>query len=225
MQAAWFTDDLRRSVPYPVGIGIRRSSDGAPPALLPLEEETLGPDAAERRRLHFALGRAAARDALADLGVPAVAIGRAPSGEPAWPAGIVGAISHSGNLAVAVVGRRLDYAGLGVDVEQLYPGLSSKAARRVCTPDEYTWVDTGDALRRTLLFSAKEAVFKALFPIERVWLGFGDVELRWRPEREAFEARLLKRASAAHPLGARLEVACTISGSEVVCTTYALPSG
>jgi 4'-phosphopantetheinyl transferase EntD len=121
------------------------------------------------------------------------------------------------------VGRAVDYAGLGVDVEQLQPGLSLKAARRVCTPDEYAWVDTGDALRRTMLFSAKEAVFKALFPIERVWLGFGDVELMWSPERDAFEATLLKRASAAHPPGTRLEVVCRVSGSEVLSTTYALP--
>ena len=76
-----------------------------------------------------------------------------------------------------------------------------------------------------MLFSAKEAVFKALFPIERIWLGFSDAELAWQPERCAFEARLLKRASSAHPIGSVLEVQCTLTDAEVLCTTHALPGG
>jgi 4'-phosphopantetheinyl transferase EntD len=76
-----------------------------------------------------------------------------------------------------------------------------------------------------MLFSAKEAVFKALYPIERVWLGFGDAELTWRPEKCAFEARLLKRASSGYASGAVLEVGCTVTDAEVLSTTYALPAG
>src|SRR5258708_4976351 len=89
-----------------------------------------GPISPERR------GRAAARDARADLGVARVAIGRGSAGEPVWPDGIVGAITHTGELAVAIVGWRSAYAGLGVDLERLTPGLSARAARLVCTPAE-----------------------------------------------------------------------------------------
>ena len=170
--------------------GLASGAGPTRPALDPLEEMYLGANAAQRRRFFFALGRAAARDALADMNVGPVAIGRGPAGEPVWPDGIVGAISHTGDLAVAIVGRQSDYAGLGVDLEQLSPGLSARAARLVCTPAEMAWVgDAGGTSRGTMLFSAKEAVFKALFPIERVWLGFGDAELEWQPERCAFEAR------------------------------------
>jgi len=218
--------DVRRALPYPIGVGIRRGTDAGVPTLDPVEEAYLGPRATERRRFVFALGRAAAREALAELGVAPVAIRRGPAGEPVWPAGIVGAISHTGDLAVAIVGWQSEYAGLGVDLEQLSPGLSTRAARLVCTAAEHAWVGDGAANRRgTMLFSAKEAVFKALFPIERVWLGFGDAELEWQPARCAFEARLLKGASRAYPTGAVLQVQCTLTDAEVLSTTHALPAG
>jgi 4'-phosphopantetheinyl transferase EntD len=210
-------------MPFPVGVGLRHRSDGTP-ALHSLEEQILGPRAVERRRVYFSMGRAAARDALAELGIYGVAIGRGASGEPLWPDGIVGAISHAGDLAIAVVGQQSDYAGLGIDIEQLSRGLTARAARLVCTPAEMEWVNPeADSTRLTMLFSAKEAVFKALFPIEGVWLGFGDAELTWHPERRAFEARLLKTAGAAHPRDAVLEVRCSVVGGDVLSTTYALP--
>ena len=213
----------RRGMPYPIGVGIRHRTEGMQ-ALHALEEQSLGPKAVERRRLYFSLGRAAARDALAELGIYGVAIGRGPSGEPLWPAGIVGAISHAGDLAIAIVGEDSHYAGLGIDFEQLSRGMTARAARLICTPAEMDWADPeAGTTRLTMLFSAKEAIFKALFPIEGVWLGFGDAELTWHPERSAFEARLLKTASAAHPPGAVLEVRCSVVGADVLCTTYALP--
>jgi 4'-phosphopantetheinyl transferase EntD len=193
------------------------------PALHPLEEQILGPNAVERRRLYFSMGRAAARDALAELGTIGEAIERGPSGEPLWPAGIVGAISHAGDLAIAIVGPQIHYAGLGIDIEQLTRGLTARAARLVCTPAEMAWVDPESGTTRlTMLFSAKEAVFKALFPIEGVWLGFRDAELTWDPQRCAFAARLLKTAGSAHPHGALLEVHCSVVGPDVLSTTYAL---
>jgi len=210
-------------MPFPIGVGIRQRTDGTP-ALHALEEQSLGPKAIERRRVYFSMGRAAARDALSELGIYGVAIQRGPSGEPLWPAGIVGAISHAGDLAIAIVGDQTHYAGLGIDIEQLSRGLTARAARLICTPAEMDWVDPeAGTTRLTMLFSAKEAVFKALFPIEGVWLGFGDAELTWHPERCAFDARLLKSASSGYPRGATLVVRCSVVGADVLSTTYALP--
>jgi enterobactin synthetase component D len=217
-------DDVRRGMPFEVGVGLRRTSSGAVPELHPDEERYVGPTAAERRRSSFALGRSAARDALRQLGVQALAIGQGRGGEPLWPEGVVGAITHSGDIAIAIAGWQRDYAGLGVDLEQLSPGLTPRAARRICTLAELAWIETVDYRHYgTMLFSAKEAVFKALFPIEGVWLGFGDAELTWQPERCAFEARLLKNAGDAHQVGSVLEVYCTLTEAEVLSATYVLP--
>src|SRR5439155_16503172 len=120
----------RRAMPFPIGVGMRHRADGMP-ALHPLEEQSLGPRTVERRRVYFSMGRAAARDALAELGIHGVAIARGASGEPLWPDGIVGAISHAGDLAIAIVGRQSDYAGLGIDIEQMTRGLTARAARLV----------------------------------------------------------------------------------------------
>ena len=152
------------------------------------------------------------------------AIGRGPGGEPLWPAGVVGAISHSGGLAVAVVGWASEYAGIGVDVEQRLPGLSLRAARLVCRAAEYDWAaaDPGP-MRRTLLFSAKEAIFKALYPIDEVWLGFGDAELRWDAARCAFDAEVLKAAGRGFPVGTRLTVRCGVTASAIVSVTCVTP--
>jgi len=212
---------LRRGLPRPVGVGLRYSSDAGLPPLLPTEEQALGPRAVEKRRLAFALGRTAARDALNELGIGAVAIGRGAAGEPLWPEGVVGAISHAGDVAIALVGRQDDYVGLGVDVEELSRGPSARAARLICRPGEMEWVDVAAGTERlAMVFSAKEAVFKTVFPIEHVWLGFADAELTWRAERGVFEARLLKSPGAHYPVGTILEVHCTLTPRQVVSTTF-----
>jgi 4'-phosphopantetheinyl transferase EntD len=191
------------------------------PRLHPLEEGILGPRAVASRRVLFALGRAAARDALRELGLEPVGIGRGGGGEPLWPDAVVGAISHSPEVAVAVVGRRTDYAGLGVDVEESARGPIARAARLVCRPNEMVWADPeSDTQRLTMLFSAKEAVFKALYPIERVWFGFADAELTWFDERCVFEAVVLKAVGDGYPEGFRLDVNCSVGDGWVLSSAF-----
>jgi enterobactin synthetase component D len=210
-------------LPHPVGVGIRLIGDGDLPPLEAEEEALLGPKVVPQRRLYFSAGRAAARGALIDLGLGAAAIGRGPGGEPLWPEGVVGAITHAGPVALAIVGRTQQYAGLGLDVEELGRNLSARVARLVCRPAEMEWVDVGSGTRRLImLFSAKEAVFKALFPIERVWLGFADAELTWVEQRCGFEARLVKAAGARYPSGSVLPVFCSLTATQVLSTTYCL---
>jgi 4'-phosphopantetheinyl transferase EntD len=171
----------------------------------------------------FALGRASARDALAELGLPGVGIGRGEAGEPLWPSGTVGAISHSPDLAVAIVGWRSDYAGIGVDVEEPARGPTARAARLVCRPSEMAWVDPeAGTTRLTMLFSAKEALFKAVYPIAGVWLGFAEAELSWHAERGVFEARVLKAVGEGYPADFRMEVSCTIGDGWVLSAAWVL---
>ena len=140
-------------------------------ALLPAERPaaaTMGP----QRRSSYASGRRVAHAALAALGEdagPVTSCGRMPR----WPAGVVGSIAHSRTLAVAVVARRRQALGVGVDVEA-EGRVGARLATRVLT----------DAERRrlaeahwTLAFSAKEAVYKAVNPIVGEYLGFGDVQM------------------------------------------------
>jgi 4'-phosphopantetheinyl transferase EntD len=86
------------------------------------------------------------------------------------------------------------------------------------------WVDVNAGTERlAMLFSAKEAVFKAVFPMKQVWLGFSDAELTWRAEHGGFEARLLVSPDARYPVGSVLEVQCTLTATQVVSTTSCVP--
>lgn len=197
-------------LPFPADIGFALRSlhrDGGDPAagLLPAERRLLGPRAVPKRVAEFAGGRAAAREALAHLGVTgaaALAIGRA-GRAPCWPAGVVGALTHAGAWAAAAVARSAGYAGIGLDLEQVR-AVSEAVIGRVALPAERQWLDgLPPALRAegfALLFSAKESVYKALNPATGVYLGY-------REGCIALEAGALREA-AGGAFRWRLEVPC-----------------
>jgi 4'-phosphopantetheinyl transferase EntD len=143
------------------------------------------------RRLDFAGGRVCARRALAQLGIGAFPLLMGDKGEPVWPAGIVGSISHSGGRCAAAVTRRQRIQSLGLDLERLTE-FEAGVTRLVCTVPELEWVQSLPEARRStavsLLFSAKECFYKCQFPLMRRWLDFHDVSIRVFPEDGEFEA-------------------------------------
>ena len=154
-------------VPPGTAIAVRAIT-GEPPALLAGEDL---PRAVAKRRNERAFGRACARDALAELGLAPAAIGAGPGGEPRWPDGVAGSITHTDDHAAAAVVRGV--TALGIDLESL------AHAERV--PDLLATVAL--ASERThpaaLLFSAKESVYKCLYAGR--FLDFHDVELAIEP--------------------------------------------
>jgi 4'-phosphopantetheinyl transferase EntD len=160
-------------------------------ALFGLEVRSLG-RAVGRRRREFVTGRACSRRALARLGLPATAVGSGARGEPLWPAGVVGSITHCDGYRACAVAHARDVRALGVDAEPRAPlpggvldAVASSAERRALAahPEGVPW--------DRLLFSAKEAVFKAWYPLTGRELGFDDVELRIDPRAGTFEALVL----------------------------------
>lgn len=136
--------------------------------------------AVPKRRREFALGRACARAALAKLGHPGAIVGRQAAGAPVWPPGFAGAITHTRGLAAALVGRAGDFAGLGLDAEWA-GGVDAPLARRLFADSEIALLAGMDAAQRriaaTLLFSAREAYYKAFHPLTGESLGFRHVEV------------------------------------------------
>lgn len=159
------------------GIGVRYGPEADEP--LPEEKEALGADALESRRIEFALGRSAAHDALVDSGLAPAPVAVGPAGEPVWPDGVVGSIAHCAGLAIAVVGRREDFAGIGIDVESESRRIDARTAQRICIANEMRWIEaTQDPERHTMtVFCSKEAIYKALGLTDRASLGFHEVEL------------------------------------------------
>jgi len=116
-----------------------------------------------------------ARELLAEFGFSGVPVLRAASGAPVWPTGVVGSLAHDDDLAVAVVAAATSFTGIGIDIEPAEP-LSAEVADIVrIDRDVLDGVD--ETLATRLLFSAKEAVYKAVFPRDQVILGFEDVSV------------------------------------------------
>jgi len=161
---------------------------GAAPGLLPAEAEavrTAGP----RRRAEFAAGRSCARAALAALEVAAGPILPGPAGQPLWPAGVTGSITHCAGYQACAVARITDVAAIGIDAEPgaaLPPGL----IETVATGSERAWISRHVAAPPSapppltgphgvcwdrLLFSAKEAACKLWYPLTGQWPDLRDV--------------------------------------------------
>jgi 4'-phosphopantetheinyl transferase EntD len=137
--------------------------------------------AVERRRREFVTGRACARQALVRLGFRPRSVPSGRRGEPVWPQGVVGSITHCrGYVACAVASREILDA-IGIDAEP-HAALGEEILPDIVTPAEnrrLTDLSAGsaDVHWDRVWFSAKEAVFKAWFPLTRRWLGFHDVEV------------------------------------------------
>ncbi|HEX4115375.1 MAG TPA: 4'-phosphopantetheinyl transferase superfamily protein [Solirubrobacteraceae bacterium] len=159
------------------------------------EEEALVANAVEKRRREFTAARACARAALGRIGIAAVPILSGERGEPLWPQGVVGSITHCDGYRACAVARSSEVLTLGIDAEPngaLPEGLLADIAR----PEELPGLRTlsaeyADVHWDRLLFSAKESVYKAWFPLAKRWLGFEDARITFDPSSRVFTARLL----------------------------------
>ena len=160
--------------------------------LFPEEEEAVRAAVAGRRN-EFISGRICARAAMGKLGYAAVALPRGPQREPIWPDGLVGSITHCRGYRAAAVARSDLYQGIGIDAEP-HAALPDGILNSVALPEEHRWLsvhaDTGVHWDR-VLFSAKESVYKAWFPVAQRWLGFEDALLQIDPQAGSFSALLL----------------------------------
>jgi 4'-phosphopantetheinyl transferase EntD len=192
------------------------------------DEEAAVNCAVEQRRREFATGRDCARRALRSLGRPPAAIGSGRHGEPLWPPGVVGSITHCAGYRGCALATASNLTSIGIDAEP-HEALPEGVLASVATPTERRQL--GDLGRQApeihwdrLLFSAKECVYKAWFPLTHRWLDFADAEVRVDCDDGGFSARLL----APGPMLAGREVT-TLSGRWLVCnglvaTAIAVPA-
>lgn len=172
-------------VPLPHGVvaGVH-IPDAADPVPEPILARLLEPERRHAQSLHgyrqvqFAGGRLAASLALAELGSRRVPILSDEHGAPQFPSGVGGSVSHKNDLAVALAAR--GELLLGVDLEDTdreRPGVAARVLTpreveaNLALPAERRWVDA------VLRFSVKEAVYKAIHPALRRYIGFGEVEV------------------------------------------------
>ena len=175
--------------------------------------------AVPKRVEEFSTGRWLAREALKKRNLPTGAIPTGSAREPLWPNGAIGSISHSTPLCGVAIAHANQYRGIGLDLEMAKPPdrdlgtlILSEVERRDYL--EAPWLQ--------VVFSAKEAVYKGVYPILHKFLDFHDVAIHLDREAKTFSA------------SARCDAVRTIvaSGSGIyelddsgVATLFTIPAG
>ena len=179
----------------PPSVVVAEAFDDAEDAVLFPEEEAAVSAAVNKRRQEFTTARICARKALAELGLPAAAIVPGERGQPQWPPGIVGSMTHCCGYRAAALARTTEVVTIGLDAEPdgaLPDGVLDVVA---AAGEQASLAQLGAASTRVsfdrLLFSAKESVYKAWFPLTGQWLGFKDVEVTISPADGRFTVALL----------------------------------
>ncbi|MEX1033181.1 MAG: 4'-phosphopantetheinyl transferase superfamily protein [Cellvibrionaceae bacterium] len=155
--------------------------------------------AVPKRKAEFLAGRYCVRLALKEMGEDAGHnIGVGEQRAPLWPNGLIGSITHSQGFASAAIARDDLLRGIGIDSEQL---IGEKTAANVASHilvDSETYeanralVD-GPRQYLTLVFSAKESIFKCVYPQVKRYFDFRDAEIFLDPDNTGnFRFRLRK---------------------------------
>jgi 4'-phosphopantetheinyl transferase EntD len=208
---------------FPPGIefGAARIGVGLSPRF-PSEGEGVARAVATRRD-EFLSGRELARELLAGLGSTPSPIPVGHRRTPIWPEGIVGSIAHSGTVCVCAVAKRSAFACVGIDLEPDEP-LDDEVIPTICTLEELRQAsaapECGGGSSARLIFSAKECVFKTLFPITRTELEFHQVQLQWNPARSSFAATLRGVPEGVAEIGRRLRGAFRIAGGWLITAAW-----
>ncbi|BEM53892.1 4'-phosphopantetheinyl transferase superfamily protein [Serratia sp. Lou2A] len=153
--------------------------------------------AVPKRRAEYLAGRVLARQLLEPLGFADFTLARGEDRAPQWPPGIAGALSHNSDTALCAVHRESGLGGVGLDVEtllsdvraeELWGAIVSPAERETLLREALPFNEL-----LTLTFSAKESLFKALYPQVRCYFDFLDARMvAVDTQRQTFVLALLK---------------------------------
>ncbi len=193
-------------------------------AALAPQEQAIAATLGDVRRLEWIAGRTALHHALREQGLPHdVAILRDDRGAPLVPAEAMASVSHKGNRAAALAAPRRPDCSVGVDLERAEPPRVD-LTNRVLTPRERAALTSLDprqhGLAVSLRFSVKEAVYKAIDPWVRRYVGFGEVEVDLDADGGG-RARPVAPELIDQLAGAQLELTWTQLDGHWLCTALA----
>jgi 4'-phosphopantetheinyl transferase EntD len=154
---------------------------------LTCEEYGAVSSAVAKRKREYSTGRWLARTALSYRGQASEHLLSGEAREPLWPEGIVGSITHTDSHAAVAIARRDDYIGLGIDMEHV-GAVDQKLLPKLLTGAERANLGGVDP---TLIFSAKEASYKLLYPLVGEYVDFLAVEVQMAESDPFFNIRYI----------------------------------
>ncbi|MEM9070567.1 MAG: 4'-phosphopantetheinyl transferase superfamily protein [Myxococcota bacterium] len=170
------------------------------------EEAALVRRAVDKRKREYTAGRTLAREVFRELGVDDLVLVNDAERAPQWPDGFVGSITHTHFWCAAAAARQREHAGIGLDVERDLP-LKENLWDTICTPEEQEWLLTQSGEDRgwlgKVLFSAKEAAYKAQYGVSATFLGFHAMRVTLRDNR--FQAVFARDVQSCFRVGDQLQ--------------------
>jgi 4'-phosphopantetheinyl transferase EntD len=165
-----------------------------------LESDLSGRRWSPERLREFVVGRRCAARALADAGAIELDVKVGPHRQPIWPRGFVGSITHSSSFALAAVGRSSQVISVGVDSEPILdePSLAAVAPLALHRSEQQRVEGRLDLA--TVVFSAKESLFKCLYPLAGTFFDYLDAQVA---SLDLVDGRGVCMLSLGRELGAR----------------------
>jgi enterobactin synthetase component D len=187
-------------------------------------------DASVNRQREFLAGRHCAAEALRLLGASEwdCEIGTGPAGEPIWPAGYTGSITHTGSVAASAVATLEDAVSIGIDAEAVIDRPRALRVSRIVLHACETRLKARDIdpeVVFTLAFSAKESLFKCLYPIVQRRFDYRDAALRRIDVAEKrIEVELLTSLGGGYHRGRRFTGQFDVDAG-LISTGFCVPRG
>lgn len=123
--------------------------------------------AVDKRRAEFLAGRIVAKEVLTQLQSSVLQVPVGINRGPLWPEGYIGSITHCDEIAIAIATRSTFARYIGIDIEAVIKEESEHFTRLIVNEDELKYLNLKSIdprLAMTIAFSAKESLFKALYP-------------------------------------------------------------
>tara|TARA_Y100000588_G_C14194376_1_gene899493 strand:+ start:468 stop:1154 length:687 start_codon:yes stop_codon:yes gene_type:complete len=137
--------------------------------------------AVHKRQAEYLAGRVCAAQALTALNCDNPIVHTADDRVPIWPVDTFGSITHTKDIAAAIAGVKHGATGVGIDVEKLMKdSQETKLQTYILREDEKTqFNELGEQVTHPLsvIFSAKESIYKALYPFVKKYFGFDKARL------------------------------------------------
>ncbi len=152
----------------------RAISHGDEFALLPEEYAAFTKSVVKVQRASGA-ARIVARKLMQRMGIPAQPVLKTTAGMPRWPNGLVGSMAHDSTVAIAALASRDHFLSIGIDIEPA-EAIEPSLLDLIATERERIQI-AGSGLQGRLLFAIKEAVYKAVYPLDHIFIEHHDVEV------------------------------------------------
>lgn len=160
-----------------------------------LEEQRISSKFSEQRRNEYTSGRIIAKHLLERIGIYNFPILRGTLGEPLWPQGVTGSISHCADRCFVAIAEKKHYKSIGIDIDSI-DDLPETLIDDVCTYSEKKWIRSMKCQEKAypyakMIFSAKESAYKCIFPFVQDFIDFTEAEITFVIPENSFSVQLV----------------------------------